>query len=98
MPMIMFTQRFIESFKVRDRKAKIGGIKYVIAITIIISGVSSAIPPGIELNTIDNVIIQNSRRDHNTAIFIFQSSRVSPPHNNVSNICDSRTYKTSLFV
>ena len=86
MPNATFAQRFIESFKARDRKAITNGTNIMIVVANISSGVicipynfpSNICPitPGSKnptINVIKNATVQKS---HSTAIFIFQSSRV----------------------
>ena len=83
MPTMMFAQRLIESFNVRDRNAITKGIKDMIANTSNSSGVIRIHPTSpalvypiasIELN-INPTIPLNSPTIHNTAIFVFQSSK-----------------------
>jgi len=85
MPRATFAQRFIESFKLRDRKAITSGTNIITVVANISSGVNCmaysspsiirSITPGSKnptINVIKNATVQKS---HNTAIFIFQSSR-----------------------
>jgi hypothetical protein len=73
-----FAQRFIESFKVSDRKAMTGAISIIIAKNTNISGVIFAIAssrrPGIYCSHMGTVTVANSQTNHSTEIFIFQSS------------------------
>jgi len=104
----MFAQRFIESFRVKDRKAITNGTNLSIAATSKISGVicmpntsPSIIPSNTPGSISINIVMTNAANvinSHSTEIFIFQSSRIPRPYNNVINICDSKAYKLYIYI
>jgi len=83
---MMFVQRFIEFFKVRDRKAITSGIKNMIANSSKNSGliimpstspvIICSIAPGSRSPNIPEAKPATIVNSHSTEIFIFQSSRV----------------------
>jgi len=91
MPTMMFAMRSVESLRVKDMKAIINGIRNMNANTSSSSGVVlspintpafiCSITPGWKVYNINCIMPPHSQTIHNTAIFILQSSRVSPPHN-----------------
>ena len=85
MPRAAFAQRFIESFRVRDRKAITNGTNIMIVVANISSGVNGmpysspfiicSITSGSKSPTINVIRNATVQKSHSAAIFIFQSSR-----------------------